>query len=105
MNKAELVLALLPKAFEWARSAHPKQPLTSGVWKGDWSAPEKLTPMEKIQLGMSDVISFHNYDQPQEFEKAHSVVGGVSSSDSLHGIYGARQQEHLRGHATGGEEI
>jgi hypothetical protein len=68
-NKAELVQALLPKAFKWARSVHPKQPLTSGVWKGDWSAPGKLTPMEKIQVGMSDVISFHNYDQPQEFEK------------------------------------
>ncbi len=68
-NKVELVLALLPKAFEWARAAHPRQPLTSGVWKGDWSSGEKLTPMEKIQLGMSDVISFHNYDEPQEFEK------------------------------------
>ena len=44
-NKVELVLALLPKAFDWARAAHPTQPLTSGVWKGDWSAPEKLTPM------------------------------------------------------------
>jgi len=68
-NKVDLVVALLPKAYEWARSVHPIQPLTSGVWKGDWSAPEKLTPMEKAQLELSDVISFHNYSQPEDFEK------------------------------------
>lgn len=68
-NKVELVLALLPKAFAWARAAHPSQPLTSGVWKGDWSAAGKLGPMERIQLEQSDVISFHNYDRPEEFEK------------------------------------
>jgi hypothetical protein len=68
-DKAKLVLALLPKAFEWAREVSPTQPLTSGVWKGDWSSPEKLGPMEKIQLELSDVISFHNYDKPEEFER------------------------------------
>jgi Cellulase (glycosyl hydrolase family 5) len=68
-NKIELELSLLPRVFDWARSAHPTQPLTSGVWKGDWSELSKLSPMEKIQLGMSDVVSFHNYDKPEEFEK------------------------------------
>jgi hypothetical protein len=68
-NKNELVLALLPQAFAWVRAAHPTQPLTSGVWKGDWSSPEKLGPGEKIQLTLSDVISFHNYDKAEEFEK------------------------------------
>jgi hypothetical protein len=68
-NKVDLVLALLPKTFAWARSANPQQPLTSGVWKGDWSAPEKLSAMDKIQLELSDIISFHNYDGPEEFEK------------------------------------
>src|SRR5687767_7936742 len=33
-NKVDLVLALLPKVFAWARSARPRQPLTCGVWKG-----------------------------------------------------------------------
>ena len=68
-NKNDLVIALLPQAFAWARSAHPTQPLTSGVWKGDWSVPEKLEPGAKIQLEMSDVISFHSYDKPEVFEK------------------------------------
>jgi hypothetical protein len=68
-NKAQLVLALLPKVFAWAREAGAIQPLTSGVWKGDWSSPEKLTAMEKIQLDQSDVISFHNYAPPEDFQK------------------------------------
>ena len=68
-NKAALVQAFLPKVFHYARAGRPTQPVTSGVWKGDWSAPEKLSPIEKIQLELSDVISFHNYDKPEEFEK------------------------------------
>ena len=68
-NKNELVIALLPRAFAWARATHPTQPLTSGVWKGDWSIAEKLGPAEKIQMEMSDVISFHSYDKPEVFEK------------------------------------
>ena len=68
-NKVELVLALLPKAFAWARAANPDQPLTSGVWQGDWSAPEELSAMARIQLENSDVISFHNYENESEFAK------------------------------------
>src|SRR3954447_11201027 len=68
-NKVELVLALLPQAFEWSREAGAEQPLTSGVWKGDWSSDDKLSPMERVQLESSDVISFHNYDSGAEFEK------------------------------------
>ena len=37
-DKVAMVNELLPKTFEWARSAKPKQPITCGVWKGDWSA-------------------------------------------------------------------
>ena len=68
-NKVELVLALLPRAFAWAREAKPEQPLTSGVWKGDWATPEKMTPMDRLQIDLSDVVTFHNYDSPTEFEK------------------------------------
>jgi Cellulase (glycosyl hydrolase family 5) len=68
-NKADLVLALLPQVFAWARSVNPSQPLTSGVWAGDWSSPEKLSPTERVQLEQSDVISFHNYSWPEDFER------------------------------------
>src|SRR5580704_5003088 len=68
-NKIDLVLALLPRVFAWAREAGATQPLTSGVWEGDWSSPDKLGPTEKIQLQLSDVISFHNYAPAEDFEK------------------------------------
>ncbi len=68
VNKTKLIEAMLPKAFAWARAAHPTQPLTSGVWNGSWSDPAKESPMTKIQLAESDVITFHNYDWPEGFE-------------------------------------
>ena len=67
-NKVELVAALLPKAFAWARSAHPTQPLTSGVWNGNWTDPAQESAVTKIQLAESDIITFHNYDWPEGFE-------------------------------------
>jgi hypothetical protein len=77
-NKVELVAALLPKAFSWARSAHPTQPLTSGVWAGNWSDPDKESAVTKIQLAESDIITFHNYDWPEGFEAR------VQSLEPLH---------------------
>lgn len=68
-NKVDYVLPLMVKSFEWARSVNPSQPLTAGVWAGDWSSPEKLKPIEKAQIDQSDVITFHNYESAQEFEK------------------------------------
>ena len=67
-HKNELVAKLLPQVFDWARSASPSQPLTSGVWHDDdWSDPAKLNATERTQLEQSDVISFHNYDWPEQF--------------------------------------
>jgi hypothetical protein len=68
-DKEDRVLTLLPKVFTWARAAHPTQPLTSGLWIGDWSSPEKLDPIGRVQLEQSDVISFHNYSWPEDFEQ------------------------------------
>lgn len=61
-GKAEFALQLLRKTFAWARAANPAQPLTSGVWIGNWGDPAKLSPTERCQLEDSDVISFHTYD-------------------------------------------
>ncbi|MDB5715894.1 MAG: hypothetical protein JWO15_3291 [Sphingomonadales bacterium] len=65
--KADLVVPLLVKAFEWARDMDPVQPLTSGIWLGDWSAPNLLSPIQRAQTGNSDVISFHNYGVAEDF--------------------------------------
>lgn len=60
-NKLSSALILLKKVFIWAREVNPSQPLTSGVWHGNWSDPGKLSAFEKIQLNESDIITFHNY--------------------------------------------
>jgi len=69
------VIALLPQVFAWAREAHPSQPLTSGVFQSNFApiGPEKPTEVTEIQLAQSDVISFHNYSWPEDFEK--HVIG------------------------------
>lgn len=61
---------LLPKVFDWARSANPTQPLTSGVWQGDWTSIDTMDETSRIQINQSDIISFHNYGWPEIFEKA-----------------------------------
>lgn len=65
--KAALVKPLLAKAFRWARSQRPTQPLTSGIWLGDWSSPHLLSGIQALQIASSDVISFHNYGDADDF--------------------------------------
>jgi hypothetical protein len=68
-HKAERVAVLLPKAFAWARAAHPTQPLTSGVWQWKDGVPKPENAVIKIQLEESDVVSFHDYSWPEVFEQ------------------------------------
>ena len=68
-NKVELVHNLLKKVFVWTRLANPSQPITSGVWAGNWASDDSLRPIEKTMIEQSDIISFHNYDSGSEFEK------------------------------------
>ncbi len=68
-NKVELVHNLLAKVFVWTRSALPSQPVTAGVWAGNWSVEDSLRPIEKLMIEQSDIISFHNYDRAEDFEK------------------------------------
>jgi hypothetical protein len=67
-EKVARVAFLLPQVFAWARSVHPRQPLTSGVWKGDWT-PEKAKSITRIQIENSDILTFHSYEPPAEFER------------------------------------
>jgi hypothetical protein len=73
----EHVAALLPRVFDWARAANPSQPLTSGIWHDEaWGDLDHLNAVEKTQLTQSDVISFHNYGWPEEFEgRVKSLTG------------------------------
>jgi hypothetical protein len=64
-DKATQALKLLKQEWQWARAVNASQPLTSGVWKGDWSSDASLSEMARFQLQNSDVVTFHSYDQPE----------------------------------------
>lgn len=65
-DKLDLVAAMLPHVFTWARSAQPSQPLTSGVWQGSFG--RNRSTIAGIQLDNSDIVTFHSYDNPGGFE-------------------------------------
>jgi len=67
-DKLQLVAELLPQVFRWARSVDPDQPLTSGVWQGNWGDPQSRSAISAIQLDNSDAITFHSYANPADFE-------------------------------------
>ena len=77
-DKVKLVGALLPQVFGWARSVNPAQPLTSGVWQGDWGDPGRRSAMTGFQLDNSDVITFHSYAPPDEFEERISELSALN---------------------------
>ncbi|MDD5262289.1 MAG: cellulase family glycosylhydrolase [Methylacidiphilales bacterium] len=69
-KKGEVILPLLAQVFDWTRAAQPVQPLTSGVWSGDWSDPAKMDPLHRFQIEASDIVSFHNYGSLEDMKKA-----------------------------------
>jgi hypothetical protein len=60
-QKSEIVAPLLAHAFAWARAAGPTQPLTAALWNGNWQSDDSLKQLERLQMNLSDVISFHSY--------------------------------------------
>ena len=56
-------LPLVRKAFEWARSCNPSQPLTVDVWCiGNHDYDE----LNEFSISNSDIISYHNYSDPAQ---------------------------------------
>ena len=68
LKRGQRVTELLTAAFAWTRSASPVQPLTSGLFTGNWSDPAQQNDVVKVQLAQSDIVSFHRYDWPEKFE-------------------------------------
>jgi hypothetical protein len=67
-DKFDRVAALLPQAFAWARAMAPSQPLTSPLWHGGaWDERASLNAVEREQVELSDVLSFHDYGWPEQF--------------------------------------
>lgn len=55
-------MPLLQKVFEWGWEVRPSQPLTAGVWT------PALPEFNVFQLENSDVITYHNYNGPEEHQ-------------------------------------
>ncbi|MEW4489921.1 family 43 glycosylhydrolase [Thalassoglobus sp. JC818] len=62
-EKAKRAEELLRKTFEWAREVNPSQPLTCGVWAGNYLASP--SSIQRFSIEASDVISFHTYSGPK----------------------------------------
>ncbi len=79
-DKPERAAQLLKKAFAWAREADPTQPLTAGLWMGPWPDEASLSPVEKLSIEESDVISFHSYSPLPEIrariQELRRLAGG-----------------------------
>ena len=57
-------LPLLKKVFEWSREINPSQPLTSGLNNITYIG------VTNFQLENSDVITYHNYKNPENHQNA-----------------------------------
>src|SRR5665647_122718 len=57
-------LPLLKKVFQWGREVNPSQPLSSGVWN------LSLKELNKYQVENSDIITYHNYENPEKHQAA-----------------------------------
>lgn len=67
-GKGETTIPLLVKEIKWAREINPDQPISIGLW--DWNF-EKLNA---IQLQNSDIITYHNYEEPQWHERTINLL-------------------------------
>jgi hypothetical protein len=56
-------MPLLQKVFRWGREVNPSQPLSVGVWN------KELIDLNNFQLMNSDVITYHNYAEPEEHQR------------------------------------
>ena len=84
-------LPLLEKAFEWARSAGPSQPLTAGIWE--------FKEYDLSFAGLSDVVSYHDYLALPESEERIKTLKKhnrpLLCTEWLHRPSGNTFQSHL----------
>lgn len=73
-SKDKLSAMLLEKAFDWARDVNPTQPLTAGLWAGDWADPNKMSSINKLCVERSDIITFHCYNGGDVFQTRAQTV-------------------------------
>ena len=77
-NKRAAVTPLVDAVFDWATEADPSQPLTVGIWMGVHGRPERVSRLNGVSLGRSDVLSFHSYRKRDPLRHA---IAHLSSYD------------------------
>ena len=88
----EASLGLVKSVFSWAREAGPSQPLSVGVWFDN-------AALNEYQLGASDVITFHNYNDAANLEAQIKHLSGYGRplicTEYIARTRGSRFETHL----------
>ena len=95
-NKAELVLALLPQVFAWARAANPVAAAHQRSLGGRLVVTGKI-----VGDGASSAGTVRRDFLPQlrvagGFRKAGGMAGAISSADLVHRVHGPSHGKHVR---------
>ena len=99
-NKAEVALQLLKQEWEWARSAQPSQPLTSGVWKRRLvrRAYQRDGALSARELRCDHISLLRS---ARGHEETNCLPETFSSAGDLYGIHGASLGKHVCGNSSG----
>jgi hypothetical protein len=85
----ERCIPLLEASFRWARDVSPSQPLTAGLFNEDYRESEP-GPISRLKLEQSDVVTFHNYREPDLMRRDIEVLRRLSGRPLICTEYMAR---------------
>lgn len=82
-------MPLLEATFAWARDLSPSQPLTAGLFNEDYREGEP-GPISRLKLESSDIVTFHNYREPDLVRRDIEVLRRLSGRPLICTEYMAR---------------
>lgn len=82
-------LPLLKAVFGWARDVSPSQPVTSGLYKGDYQKGN-VGEISRVQHQNSDLVTFHNYGSPDSMENDIRILKDLTGRPLICTEYMAR---------------
>lgn len=85
----ERCLPLLEAVFGWARDIAPSQPVSSGLFNGDYRKG-KPGSVSRTQIENSDIVTFHNYGSPDSMEADIRILTELSGRPMICTEYLAR---------------
>ncbi len=100
-DKEKFATQLLAKTFAWAREAKPAQPVTSGVWIGDY-----LTQPTAPATAATGAVGHHHVSQLRRaggFAEADRGLEEAGAPGAVHGIHGAREPLDVQGQSAGAQ--